>query len=303
MRLWRRSAGSVGESASAGPVMPSIEALIQQGLRDLAGSARGVVYDVPFAQRPRRITGSAVYLRETPSWRGFAAARREVDTGDLVILLALRRLDDEERYIAMDWGTRYANCFLLVEPSNRTCDLTDAASEASRALRAAAARSMDAFEPADGDGGPGTRATPLGECLRACFGTWVYWSAPPPGGRVREVPLALTGPNDTLAGRLIHEMGERFPQESFDRALEYVNYWEMELMGGPIPRARSVFRTRLGLPVLRDPYLADHAVRRLVNEGRTRISAPPPRRHPIYGPGNPVPEEISDEEFARYVMI
>ncbi|MFN8508878.1 MAG: hypothetical protein U0547_15110 [Dehalococcoidia bacterium] len=302
MRLWGRATGAA-QLAPPRPPLSEVDALIQRGFRDLAGSARGVLYDVPISERPRRRHGSPVYLRETPAWRAFADARRAVDTGELVVLLSLRALDDEERYIAMDWGTRYANCFLLVEPSAPDCDLTDPANAHARAIRAAAQRSLGMVADDDGSDGPGTRATPLGRHLQSLFGTWVYWSAPPPRGRAYEVPLRLAGVNDTIAGRLIHELAERFPQELFDRALEYLNYWEMELMGGPIPRARSVFRTRLGLPVLRDPYCADHAVRRLVNQGRTRISAPPPRRHPIYGPGNPVPEDMSDEDFARYVMI
>lgn len=303
MRLWRRGTRAAERASDETRATNDLDALIARGLRDVAGSARGVVYDIPREHRPRRIPGSPVYLTETPEWRGYVHARRAVDTGELVVLLALRVLDDEERYLAVDWGASYANCFLLVEPRDPACDLTDVANSFARELREAAAASL-AFTPEyDGPEDSGTRATPLGAFLRSVYGTWVYWSAPPPRGSAREVTLALNGPNDTVAGRLLAEMGERFPQESFDRALEYVSYWEMELMGGPVPRARSVFRTRLGLPILRDPYCADHAVRRLVNQGRTRISAPPPRRHPIYGPGNPVPDELTDEEFASYMMM
>ena len=116
------------------------------------------------------------------------------------------------------------------------------------------------------------------------------------------MPLRLSGPDETLWGRILSELDDRFPQPAFDRALAYVNDWEQELLGGPVPRARSVFRTRLGMPILRDALCVDHAVRRLANQGRmTIIGASLPGR-PIFGRGRPVPEEISDEEFVNFLM-
>ena len=104
-----------------------------------------------------------------------------------------------------------------------------------------------------------------------------------PQGQI-EVPLLLQGPEETIRGELLAEVERRFPQHMFDRALAYVNDWERELLGGPVPRARSVFRT-LGMPIVSDPRCVDRALRRLVNEGRISVVGATLPGRPVFGQG------------------
>lgn len=275
--------------------------LLMHALRELAGTTNGVVYDLPRALRPQALPGS-IFVRGSAAWRAYLDARAQVDVGEPAVLLALRVLDADERALVVDWGTTYANTFLLVEPHDAGCDLTEPANpyagRVQDALAATLALAPPAWEQAEG----WTRPTPLGALLRALFGTWRYWNAPPPRGAVEQVSLLLRGPDDTLWTRLQPELAARFPQAAFDRTLASLHYWERELFGGPVPRARSAFRTRLGLPILRDPRSADRALRRLVNEGRVTVVGDTLPGRPAFGPGRPVPDALPDEEFARFVM-
>jgi hypothetical protein len=272
-----------------------------RGLQELAGTSNGVVYDVPRNLRPEPLPGS-LFLRGTAAWRSYLEAREQVDTGEPAIILSLRVLDDEERELVVDWGTTYANMFMLVEPSVRDCDLTEPSNVRARQL----ADALEATErrlPSQIEGLPDgwTRTTPLGFMLREFFGTWIYWDAPLPEGATRTVRINLGAASETLWVALQPELDGRFPQTMFDRALAQLHRWERELFGGPVPRARSVFRTRLGLPMLRDPRCADRALRNLVNDGRVTVVGYPPQNMQ-FGPGHPVPEEMTDEEFAGLVM-
>jgi hypothetical protein len=275
--------------------------LLMRGLRELAGTTNGVVYDVPRNLRPEPLPGS-LFLRSTAAWRSYLEAREQVDTGEPAIILALRPLDDEERELAVDWGTTYANMFMLVEPSWADCDLTDPANARARMVQAALDATLLRLPANEADVPEGwTRTTPLGLILRECFGTWVYWDAPLPEGVTRRVRLELAAPTDTLWQRLQGELHGRFPQDTFDSTLAYLHFWERELFGGPVPRARSVFRTRLGLPILRDVRCVDRALRRLVNQGAVTVVGAAPDGV-LFGPGHPVPDEMSDEQFAQLVM-
>ena len=263
---------------------------------------RGVVYDLPHSLRPRPVPGS-IFVRGTTAWRRYLDAREAVDVGEPAVLIAFRVMDDEERYLVVDWGTTYANTFLLIEPRDWRCDLSDPLNPFTRRLDEALALTL-AAAPEGGVLPEGwTRASPLGRLLRELFGTWRYWTASSPASATRRISLELREDSDTIWSRLLPELSERFPQAAFDRALGRLHGSDRELFGGPVPRARSVFRTRLGLPVLHDVRCVDRAVRRLVNEGAMRVVSPTAPGRPIFGPGRPIPDGISDDEFAQFVMI
>ncbi len=275
--------------------------LVAQAFRDLAGTHNGVIYDIPLTQRPEPVPGS-IFVRGSSAWRSYLAAREAVDIGQPAILFSLRVLDDDERKLVVDWGTTYPNTFFLIEPHDPGCDLTDAANDATARTNAAIEETLRHAAALDRTADGWTRNTPLGAVLRELFGAWVYWSGPEPYGIIREVPLRLTQAADNVWSVILSELVELFPQQAFDRALAYVNDWERELLGGPIPRAQSVFRTRLGMPILRDPRCVDRAIRKLVNEGRLTVIAASLPGRPVFGQGRPVPDEISDEEFTRFLM-
>jgi hypothetical protein len=272
--------------------------LVTHAFRELAGTAYGAVYDVPLAAKPTPIPGS-IFVRGSKAWRSYLDARTLADIGQPAVLFALRKLDNEERSLAVDWGATYPNTFFLIEPKDDDCDLSQPSNRFTRLLNEAVAVTLRAGgEPGEGS----SRTTPAGQLLRELFGTWVYWSGPRPYVRVHEVKLDLSSPQETVWTRLLSELDARFPQPTFDRALAYVSDWERELLGGPVPRARSVFRTRLGMPILRDPSCVDRALRKLVNEGRMSVVAPALPGRPVFGRDRPVPDEISDEEFAGFLM-
>lgn len=275
--------------------------LVTRAFREIAGTNNGVVYDVPRASRPHVIPDS-IFVRGSPAWRSYLDAREQADIGQPAILFALRVLDDDERNLAVDWGTTYPNTFFLVEPHDSGCDLSDPANPFTHRINEAIASTLQ-LAPPEGKVPEGwTTDTPLGRLLRELFGTWVYWIGPQPYREIQQVPLRLHHPGDTLWATLMPELEARFPQPVFDRALAYLNDWERELLGGPVPRARSVFRTRLGMPILADSRCVDRALRRLVNEGRITVVGTTLPGHPVFGLERPVPEEISDEEFAGFLM-
>ena len=300
--LWkRRHRGSQGTIERQGP-SPEEERILLRALQDLAGAARGVIYDVSRADRPLRLPLSPVYLEGSASWRRFLRTRRALDDGHLTLLLSLRQLPEDERRLVVDWGTAHANTFLLVEPSEPGCDLTDARSPTALELRDLSRQAARVEPDEGGQHEPWTARTPLGERLRELYGRWIWWDEPLPHGRSQEEPLRLTGPSDTLSVHLLPLLYERFPQQSFDVALAELQASERELFGGEVATARSVFRTRLGLPVLHDARAADRAVRQLVNLGRMSVTTGGPDAR-VFGPGRPVPDDMPDEAFERLLMV
>lgn len=279
---------------------PGLRTALVGALQKVAGSARGVIYDVPASQRPVQRSRNAMSVAGSPAWAEYLNVRRRIDDGALTIVLSLRVLDSDERRLAIDWGSTYANSLLLVEPRERDCDLTDPANAHYRALHA-----ILAALPRDADGvsDSSSHETALGRFLRESYGRWVYWPSPGLDSEPQEVLLDLRDQRDTIALRLLRELPQRFPQSRFDRSMAFLHFWERELFGGPVPRARSVFRTRLGLPILYDPYCADRAVRRLVNQGRMTVVGPARVPHLRFGFGSAIPDSMPDEEFEKLVMV
>ena len=269
-------------------------------LREFTGAARGVVYDVPRGARPVSETGR-LRPRGSLAWDRFLDAREQMDSGELTLTIALRQLDDDEARLVVDWGCTYANTFLLIEPADPGCDLTDPDNEWSRELAATALAAARSDRPQSASHPAGNAA--LAALLRRAFGTWVFWTAPPPHGTVQRVRLDLSESAETLADHLLHRCYERFRQEAYDHEVVRLQLLERELVAGPVPRVRSVFRTRLGMPVLVDPFAPDRSVRGLVNRGRLSVADPRSHNRVVYGPRRPVPPSLSNEQFAQLHVV
>lgn len=276
--------------------------LVLRSLVAIGGFDRGLFYDVPRAEAPRSRSRTHVFVQGSPRWRRFVAARRQLDDGTLTLLIALRQLDDDERRLTVNWGCRYANTFLLVEPFDRSCDLTNPKNEQRRALLAMARSVMRVRQEPDGSDDAWMRNTPLGAAVRSLFGAWISWPEPFSNTNLDVIPLLVDSSADTIHRRLLDAMTCRYPQGSFDVAIETLFERERELFGGTVARIRIPFLTRLGLPILFDPHAIDRAVRRLVNEGRASAFEDGPDPAFYRGPQRPLPERMTDAEVDRLVM-
>jgi hypothetical protein len=237
-----------------------------------------------------------VFVEGSTEWRRFLTARRACDDGRLTPVLSLRALEPEERLLVVDWGSAFANALLLIEPRDARLDLTAGGSSERRRLveMAGHAPARSTHESRDG-------APDLGELVCGLLGRWTSWTWSPLGLRWASVDLATTG-NDGLAGAVLDELRSRYTQEAFDATVFDLYLREPELFGGSVLRCRMPFRTRLGLPVLHDERFADRALRRLVNEGGARVYRYSAEHVVRFGPGRPVPDAMSDEEFASLRM-
>jgi hypothetical protein len=276
--------------------------LVLRALAEMGGFERGVLYDVPRAEAPRVASTSGAYVRSTSAWRRFLRNRARLDDGPLTLMLALRRLDDAERRLAVDWGCRHANSFVLVEPLDQVCDLTDPSNAVRRTLDSIADQLLNRHNADFRLAEPWTRSTALGTAVRSAFGTWIAWREPHSELPPDEIVLRLDHPESTLKGRLLEQLITRYPQASFDAALEDLYERERELFGGPVARARMPFRTRLGLPVLYDVRRVDDALRRLVNKGEAWLFEDGPDPAVYHGHGHPVPERMTDAEFEQLLV-
>ncbi len=311
VNLWRRRPAqpeTARDPAEAGPASTtSVDAeprdpaarFVHRAVLDLAGANRTLLYGVPRDQAPAPLAGTPIFLRGSPAWQTYLRARERLDTGDLTLLVALRPLAPTERLLAVDWGTTYANTFLLVEPRDPACDLTDPTNAVRRRLEALAR----ALLGRDG-AAPPTRETTLGAALRGLYGVWVSWAGPPhDGGQAEEHLLTPAGSGDTLAALVRARLRECFPPAAFEDAFAHLHDREAELFNGrPIGRARTPFLTRLGLPVLYDPSDINRAARRLINAGRVWAYRHGPDGVSFHGPERPVPDTMSDAELERLIM-
>jgi hypothetical protein len=262
-----------------------------RALQDLCGFERGLLYDVPKASAPKRVQGSPVFLHSSPEWQRFVAARRACDDGILTPIVSLRSLGDEERGLVVDWGSAHANAFLLVEPRESERDLVDPDDEKHRALFAAAKAAV--AEGAQGARRPAYEA--VVDVLRNVFGIWVLWSWTPLRRFMHIVDLPLEARGQTIAAIMLPRLHALFPQSAFDSTLHDLHEREPELFGGSVTRARMPYRTRLGLPILHDQRCPDRALRRMVNEGNARVYWYSPDHVARYGPGRPIPPDMSEE--------
>ncbi|MFN8639266.1 MAG: hypothetical protein U0360_07370 [Dehalococcoidia bacterium] len=262
---------------------------LEAALADVTGTDRVLLYDVALDERPHLEVGR-LRPQGSPAWERFLVDREHLDDGRLGLVVTRRQLDDDEARLAVEWGCSYANTFLLVEPTDARCDLLDATNPWGGQLRALVS-----------DAG-GRASMALRTFLGTAIGRWVRWTAPPPDGEVERVVLTPTPPGAHVVEQLVRECERRYPQAVFDHEIVRLHLLEAELVSGPVSRARSVFRTRLGMPVLLDPFASDRGIRRLVERGRLSVSAKRGARREVFGPGRPLPGGVTDEEFATYVV-
>ncbi len=255
-------------------------------IRRLAGTERLVIYDVPEDQAPVRPNAMSPFVRGSAPWWDFVDRRRALDDGnDLTLLVSLRGLRAEERMLVVNWGTAYANAFLLIEPADPWLDLSTDAGIRSAVAQTASSGDADAF-------------------ARAAYAEWVYWYAPP--GEDLESHYATLELAET--GRTLwEEVGDRlprlFPESVFLSSLTLLNLRESELFTGgrPVYRAIVPFLTRLGLPILYDARHVIRGVRQLVDAGLAWVQDPQDNWRVYQGPQEPVPAELPDDRFANMV--
>ena len=261
---------------------------LQRAFVALAGQARLLLYDLPRAEAPRRLDVAGVTLEATPRWSVYLRNRRLFDDGRLTLLIALRRLPPEERLLVVDWGTAYANAFLLLEPSEPGVDLTDPANPAGRCVTVAAA---------------GSNTTELLAVLRDLYASWVYWPvAPAAPESSRRVDLPLAESDATLLERLEGVLRSVYPPSRLRSHLVRLLREESELFSGrTVERARSPFLTRLGLPKVYDPSTFTEVMRHLVNDGYVAVRAAD-GNYSFKGPEAPIPESMPNELVERLVL-
>jgi hypothetical protein len=300
-RRWRSvNDNRAPQADSSSGAASRIGAQLHDALYALAGTPRCVLYDVPRDQAPQPLREGSIYLRGTPAWRHFLAERRRLDTGELSMILALRPLAERERLLIIDWGSTYANCFLLIEPCDPAVDLTGPTGATPHTPSDAAGKTTLSSVRNGAAALPGEPS--IAPALRAAFGIWTYWTGVRGNWETHRVRLVCREPEDTLIDLVRRHLPVRFPQGAFDRALAELYAHERELFSGTVARARIPFRSRLGLPILHDPYAVDRALRRLVNEGRAAVSGGADGVTLRFGAGRPVPLELPAETFERLLL-
>ena len=265
---------------------------LQRALAALAGHSRLLLYDLPAADSPHRLDAAAVALSASPRWGAYLRNRRLFDDGRLTLLIALRCLPPEERLLVVDWGTAYANAFLLLEPRAEEVDLTDPRNAAARPVLAAA-RAV----------GDGEESRGLLTALREVYASWVYWPAAPAAPETsRRVDLPLAASDATMLERLEGVLRSVYPMSRLRSHLIRLLHEEAELFSGrTVERARSPFLTRLGLPKVYDASTFTEVLRGLVNEGYVAVRAADGGCS-FRGPETPVPESMPNELFERLLL-
>jgi hypothetical protein len=255
---------------------------VAAAIQRLAGTQRLVLYDVSGVDGPTRDTPSSVFVRGGKTWWRFIESRRRLDTGeDLNLVVSLRSLRREERMTIVNWGSAYANSFLLIEPSDPGLDLTTPEGILDFAQQ--------------------THALDADALVRTAYAEWVYWTTEPEGGLVEHAAtLDVADPRATLWGTLWERLPQTFPPSAFLATLTLLNMREQELFTGgrEVARAMMPFLTRLGLPVLYDARHVLTGVRQLVNAGLAWVTDPYDHNRLYRGPHDPLPADIPDERLA-----
>lgn len=279
---------------------PEGEAVLT-ALRKFVGFPRAVIYDVPAEQAPRPFEPGSVYLRRSVAWDSYVRKRRTLDSGEFAAVIALRQLDDRERWLAVDWGSSYANTFLLIEPRRPDCDLSKSDNAVRRELEAAA-RPLAQLQGERNNRSRQSCLASVDGLLRDCYGAWTYWTGDRGSLEAVRVQLEASSPNETLLTLMQRHFPVRFPQAAFDRAMTELWRTERELFSGAVWRARIPFCTRLGLPLLHEPRYADRAFRRLVNAGHANVFRRDLDGAIRFGAGWPVPAEMPEHEFEQLML-
>ena len=254
---------------------------VADALRDLAGTPRTLVYDLSEDDAPFREQPQTPFVEGSEAWWEFVERRRQLDDGqDLTVLVSMRGLSLDERLLVVNWGTAFANAFLVIEPSDPWLDLTTQ-------------EGIDAFAARSG----ATDATAL---VRAAYAEWIYWIRDEKGElESRRATLSLD-PSVTLFSTLWDRLPQTFPAAAFLSSLTLLQLKEAELFTGGREVARAIipFLTRLGLPIVWEPRHVIQAVRQLVDAGLAVVQDPQDNWRTYRGPSEPIPAEISDERVA-----
>ena len=254
---------------------------VAEALQALAGTPRVLVYDVAEAGAPSRDKPQTPFVRGSEAWWRFVDRRRALDDGhDLSLLISLRGLRVDERMLVVDWGTAFANSFLVIEPSDPWLDLTTA-------------EGIDEFASKTG-------AADAGALVRAAYAEWIYWVRDERGELESRTARLSLEPGSTLFQSLWERLPKTFPASAFLSSLTLLQLKEAELFTGGREVARAImpFLTRLGLPIVYDGRHVIHGVRQLVNAGLAWVQDPQDNWRLYTGPSEPIPAEISDERVA-----
>ena len=258
---------------------------LSAALQRLAGTPRVVVYDLSEAEAPERAETNTPFVRGSQAWWRFIDRRRALDDGqDLNLLVSLRGLRADERLLAVNWGTAFANSFLVVEPSDPWLDLTTP-----EGIREFESRSL---------------AHGADALVRAAYAEWIYWVRDEQGELdSRAATLSLSDPDATLWQTLWERLPQAFPASAFLSSLTLLILREGELFTGGREVARAImpFLTRLGLPILYDARHVLQGVRQLVNAGLAGVQDPEDDFHVYRGPEEPLPADLPDERLALMI--
>jgi hypothetical protein len=258
---------------------------VSAALRQLAGTDRVLLYDVPEADAPERALATTPFVSGSKAWWRYVERRRALDDGqDLNLLISLRGLRADERLLAVNWGTAFANSFLLVEPSDPWLDLTTR-------------EGIDEFARRSG-------AIDASALVRAAYAEWIYWVRDE-GGELesRNATLDVQDADARLWQALWERLPRTFPEAAFLSSLTLLTLREAELFTGgrEVYRAIMPFLTRLGLPILYDARHVLQGVRQLVNAGLASVQDPEEESRVYRGPHEPLPEDVPDERLALMI--
>jgi hypothetical protein len=258
---------------------------IAAAVRKLAGTERVVIYDVAEEDAPERPNPASPFVRGSSAWWDFVRRRRELDDGqNLTLLVSLRGLRTDERLLAINWGSAFANTFLLIEPADPWLDLTT-----DQGVREFAA------QKAEGD---------ADRLVRRAYADWVYWHTSPDGETDSHLAtLDMAESDSTLWETMWHKLPLTFSENEYLSSLTLLTLREAELFTGGREVARAVipFLTRIGLPIVYDARHVIKGVRELVNAGLAWVQDPEDNWRIYKGPSEPIPSDITDERVAMMV--
>ncbi len=257
---------------------------LTEALRGLAGTSRVLIYDVSEADAPQRDNPQTPFVKGSQTWWDFVERRRALDDGeDLTLLISLRGLRMDERLLVVNWGTAYANSFLIIEPSDPWLDLTtpDGIEQFATSAQTSDADSL----------------------ARAAYAEWIYWVRDAKNELESRTATLSLSPDATLFDTLSKRLLQAFPAAAFLSSLTLLQLREAELFTGGREVARAIipFLTRLGLPIVYDTRHVIQGVRRLVDAGLASVQDPEDDWRFYRGPSEPIPAELSDERVALMV--
>ena len=254
---------------------------VAEALQALAGTPRVLLYDVSELDAPARDKPQTPFVHGAAAWWHFVDRRRALDDGeDLSLLISLRGLRVDERMLVVNWGTAFANSFLVIEPSDPWLDLTTQTGIDELAAK--------------------TGATTAEALVRAAYAEWIYWIRDETGELESRTARLSLEPGSTLFQALWDRLPRTFPAAAFLSSLTLLQLKEAELFTGgrEVRRAIMPFLTRLGLPIVYDGRYVIQSVRQLVNAGLAWVQDPQDDWRLYSGPSEPIPPEISDERLS-----